>query len=94
VSAKRRGATGGPGNSNRRERPSNGAPPRPGQNSGAAGLQIPGGPVTDGRVRLGLIVVALILATVVVIGADYAIGAVFGTGAPAPSPTAPAAASR
>jgi rhodanese-related sulfurtransferase len=46
----------------------------------------------NGRVRFGLIIVALVLATVVVIGADYAFGTIFGTGAGAAPSTSPTAA--
>jgi phage shock protein E len=81
VSAKRRGATGGTGQ-------------RPAPKPAGPVSQPPAAPITDGRVRLALIVVAMILATVVVIGADWAIGAVFGNGSgSSPVPTATATAS-
>lgn len=45
--------------------------------------------LSNGRVRFGLIIVALVLATVVVIGADFAFSTIFGNGAAAaPSATA------
>jgi hypothetical protein len=46
--------------------------------------------LSNGRVRFGLIIVALVLATVVVIGADYAFGIVFGNGASATPSATPA----
>lgn len=70
MSAKSRGGSGNSSGSGRRAAPT---APR-------SGAQPPVGPITDRRVRLGIIVVALVLATVVVIGADYAMGAVFGNG--------------
>jgi membrane protein DedA with SNARE-associated domain len=51
--------------------------------------------LADGRVRFGLIIVALVLAAIVVMGADYAFGTLFGNGAGAgagPSATATATA--
>lgn len=67
-----------------KRRPGGTGPSRRGrQEAGAAGRADSAAPITalsDGRVRLGLIIVALVLATIVVIGADYAFGVLFGNG--------------
>ncbi|HEX7590473.1 MAG TPA: hypothetical protein VF375_00840 [Candidatus Limnocylindrales bacterium] len=45
--------------------------------------------LADGRVRFGLIILALLLAAIVVMGSDYAFSTIFGNGAAAaPSATA------
>jgi hypothetical protein len=47
---------------------------------------------TGQRARIGLLIVALLIAGVAVIAADFVFGTIFGTGdSPTPSPTASAA---
>jgi hypothetical protein len=56
--------------------------------SASALATAPANGLADRRVRLGLIIVALLLAGIVVIGADYAFSTIFGNGSgAAPSAT-------
>ncbi len=49
------------------------------------------GQLSDPRARIGILIVVLVLASVVVIGADFVLGAVINTGDAGPSPTPTAA---
>ena len=90
MSAKRRPGTTG---SSRRDRQE--ATAVQGADSATAPTPASAAALADGRVRFGLIIVALVLAAIVVMGADYAFGTLFGNGAGAgagPSATATATA--